>query len=61
MSSVLDDVDIEQNLFDVIYPNLKNDECSKYFQIEQFNQINTDSTRDLLLLSFNIKIIIRQL
>ena len=55
MNSILDDIDVENNLFNDIYPNLKSTECSKYYQINQYNQLNINPHSDLLLLSFNIR------
>ena len=55
MNSILDDVDIENNHFNVIYPCLNSNECSRYYNIEQFNNTKLNKRSDFLLLSFNIR------
>ena len=55
MNNILDDIDIENNLYNSIYPSLNNGECSKYYKTDEFNELNFNQNSDFLLLNFNIR------
>ena len=55
MNPFLEDIDIEQNHYNVLYPELKNEEISKYYHIKDLNTLNINPITDLLLLNFNIR------
>ena len=55
MNSFIDDIDPEQNHYNVIYPELDSSQISKYYQISNFNALDINSSTDLLLLSYNIR------
>ena len=55
MDSVFEHIDIDSNHYDVIYPGLSSTESSKYYQINEFNELNFNNKSDLLLLNYNIR------
>ena len=55
MNTNLDDVDIDCNHFNVLYPDLNEDEYSKYYHAEEFKKLNINDNTDLLMLNFNIR------
>ena len=55
MNSFLDDLDVEQNHYNVMYPELNNEQLSNYYHIQNFNQLNINPLTDLLLLNYNIR------
>ena len=55
MTSILDDIDIDNNHFNVIYPDLTGNDCSKYYKIDQVEKLNINKQNDFSLLSFNIR------
>ena len=55
MNSFLDDIDIEQNHYNVVYPEVNNEQISKYYDTKKFNELNVNPLTDLLLLNYNIR------
>ena len=55
MNNLFDDIDADRNHFEYLYPDLYDDDCSNYYNIENFNEIGINSKTDLLLLNFNIR------
>ena len=55
MNTILDDVDIDSNHLNVLYPKLNDDDACKYYDTSSFNKLKIDSSSDLLLLNLNIR------
>ena len=55
MNSILDDIDIENNHYDVVYPDINSTGNSKYYQIDKFNELKFNQNTDLLILNYNIR------
>ena len=55
MNTILDDIDIDSNHLNVLYPNLNDTETSKYYDSNSFNELNINSNKDLVLLNLNIR------
>ena len=55
MNTILDEIDIDNNHFNVIYPDLNNCDSSKYYQINECHRMNINKNHDFLLLNFNIR------
>ena len=50
-------IDIDVNLFNNIYQDLKGNQISEYYDYPKFNKLSMNSHTDLLLLNFNIRAI----
>ena len=55
MNNLLNDIDIDRNHFEFLYPDLIDNEYSNYYNINNFNELKINSKTDLLLLNFNIR------
>ena len=55
MNTILDEVDIGNNHYNIMYPNLTNNTCSKYHKIHEFTKSNFNKSRDFLMLNFNVR------
>ena len=53
--NILNDIDIDNNHFNVIYPDLNSTNSSKYYEIEHYNKLEIDTNTDFSLLNFNIR------
>ena len=55
MNDPLVNIDIDDNLFNNIYPDLNGNQSSEYYNSPKFNKLSMNSNTDLLLLNFNIR------
>ena len=54
-TGIFDDIDVELNHFQEIYPNLSNSESSNYYNLETFNKLPGKNKNDLSIFYQNIR------
>jgi len=53
--SILNDIDVDNNHINIIYPNLNTGSESKNYTSNEFNELNINSKNDLKILNWNIR------
>ena len=55
MNTILDDIDVENNHLNILYPDLNDNEKCKYYDINSFNELKINPNNDLLLINLNVR------
>ena len=55
MSSLINDIEVQANHFNELYPEMLGDIQSKYYGIDEFKSAITKSSRDIAVIHLNIR------